>query len=68
MAADSVRCVEEVVMAHPCACCALRFTSSAELAEHITQEHVARTPFVEGRATVVRPRRFQDPKSPRHVR
>ncbi|MBC7373576.1 MAG: hypothetical protein H7323_06260 [Frankiales bacterium] len=55
-------------MTHPCACCALRFTNSAELAEHIVSEHVQRTPFVEGRATVVRPRRFQASKTPHHTR
>ena len=59
VAAASVRRVEEVEMTHPCACCALRFTTSAELIGHVRDEHMERVPFTEGQVTVVRPRRFQ---------
>ncbi|MCW2605746.1 MAG: hypothetical protein JWO60_439 [Frankiales bacterium] len=47
-------------MIHPCACCRLRFTHQAELAEHVRSDHADRTPVPERRETIatsrVRPR------------
>ena len=48
-------------MTHPCACCALRFATSAELAAHVRDEHAEHPPFTEGRVTVTRQRRFPPP-------
>ena len=51
-------------MTHPCAGCALRFASSAELADHVRDEHTEHPPFSEGQATITRPRRYEAPEPP----
>ena len=50
-------------MAHPCACCALRFATNPELVAHVHEEHDERPPFSEGRTTVQR-RRWAVPVPP----
>lgn len=39
-------------MVHACACCSLRFPTSAELADHVRAEHVQAEPFSEGQLSV----------------
>jgi hypothetical protein len=53
-------------MAHPCACCALRFATNPELAAHVQDEHSEHPPFAEGRTTVQR-RRWTAPVPPPRV-
>ncbi len=43
---------EEALMVHACACCSLRFTTTAELADHVNNEHRSQEPFTEGRLSV----------------
>ena len=44
-------------MVHACACCSLRFTNPAELADHVRAEHVQTEPFTEGQLSVAAYRR-----------
>ncbi len=39
-------------MVHACACCSLRFTTTAELADHVHNEHRSKEEFSEGRLSV----------------
>lgn len=39
-------------MSHPCACCPLRFTHQAELADHVRTDHTDRTAVPERRETI----------------
>ncbi len=39
-------------MVHACACCSLRFTTTAELADHVNTEHTSKEEFSEGRLSV----------------
>ena len=39
-------------MVHACACCSLRFASTAELADHVRAEHRSKEEFSEGRLSV----------------
>ena len=44
-------------MVHACACCALRFTNTSELAYHVRNDHAPDEPFVERQEVVRRYRR-----------
>ena len=44
-------------MVHACACCALRFTNTSELAYHVRTDHAPVEEFVERREVVHRYRR-----------
>lgn len=43
-------------MVHACACCPLRFATTAELRDHVAEAHAPVRPFEEGRTTVTRTR------------